>query len=76
MFESAFGLLCAGIGWSLWWEKLQGELQLEDPEIVAKLTADPEAGKLEADREAVPWRAFVRARPVQALAYTHFCNNW
>lgn len=24
----------------------------------------------------VPWRAFLRNRPVQALAYTHFCNNW
>ena len=24
----------------------------------------------------VPWRAFLRCRPVQALAYTHFCNNW
>lgn len=26
--------------------------------------------------QAVPWRAFLRNRPVQALAYTHFCNNW
>lgn len=26
--------------------------------------------------EAVPWRAFVRNKPVLALAYTHFCNNW
>ena len=26
--------------------------------------------------QSVPWRAFLRNRPVQALAYTHFCNNW
>jgi hypothetical protein len=25
---------------------------------------------------AVPWRAFMRSRALQALAYTHFCNNW
>uniref|UniRef100_A0A383V629 Major facilitator superfamily (MFS) profile domain-containing protein n=1 Tax=Tetradesmus obliquus TaxID=3088 RepID=A0A383V629_TETOB len=24
----------------------------------------------------VPWRAFLRSRAVQALMYTHFCNNW
>ena len=32
------------------------------------------AGKEE--EESVPWRAFIRNRPLQALAYTHFCNNW
>lgn len=26
--------------------------------------------------QTVPWRAFLRNKPVQALAYTHFCNNW
>ena len=26
--------------------------------------------------QSVPWRAVLRNRPVQALAYTHFCNNW
>lgn len=26
--------------------------------------------------QAVPYRAFLRSRPVQALMYTHFCNNW
>lgn len=26
--------------------------------------------------ETVPWRGFLRNRAVQALAYTHFCNNW
>lgn len=24
----------------------------------------------------MPWRAFLRSTPVQALAYTHFANNW
>ena len=27
-------------------------------------------------QQVVPWRAFLRNRPVQALAFTHFCNNW
>ncbi len=26
--------------------------------------------------DSMPWRAFIRNRPLQALAYTHFCNNW
>lgn len=28
------------------------------------------------DDDSVPWRAFIRNRAVQALAFTHFCNNW
>ena len=33
--------------------------------------------KLDASgQQTVPWRGFLRNRPVQALAYTHFCNNW
>jgi ACS family sodium-dependent inorganic phosphate cotransporter len=24
----------------------------------------------------VPWRAFLRSGPVQALMFTHFCHNW
>jgi ACS family sodium-dependent inorganic phosphate cotransporter len=27
-------------------------------------------------KQRIPWRAFLRNTPVQALAYTHFCNNW
>jgi ACS family sodium-dependent inorganic phosphate cotransporter len=23
-----------------------------------------------------PWKAFISSRPVQALTFTHFCNNW
>ncbi len=27
-------------------------------------------------KQRIPWRSFLRNTPVQALAYTHFCNNW
>lgn len=27
-------------------------------------------------KQSIPWRSFLRNRPIQALAYTHFCNNW
>ena len=32
-------------------------------------------GVIDADMP-IPWRAFLRSTPVQALMYTHFCNNW
>ena len=27
-------------------------------------------------RQSVPWRAFLRNRPVQALMFVHYANNW
>lgn len=27
-------------------------------------------------KQRIPWRSFLRNTPIQALAYTHFCNNW
>jgi ACS family sodium-dependent inorganic phosphate cotransporter len=32
-------------------------------------------GVIDADMP-IPWRAFLRSTSVQALMYTHFCNNW
>ncbi|GAX80839.1 hypothetical protein CEUSTIGMA_g8274.t1 [Chlamydomonas eustigma] len=32
-------------------------------------------GIIDADKP-IPWRAFLRNTSVQALMYTHFCNNW
>lgn len=34
------------------------------------------SSQLDENGNDVPWRGFVRNRPLQALAYTHFCNNW
>lgn len=31
--------------------------------------------KAQIDKE-IPWRGMLRCRPLRALIYTHFCNNW
>jgi ACS family sodium-dependent inorganic phosphate cotransporter len=78
----AFGGL--GFLWAVWFEYIQSRIAITDPETAAKLsgvarTSSAAVGSAAAaaeDEEAVPWRGFLRNRPVQALAYTHFCNNW
>ena len=49
---------------------MEGVLDSE-PEIAEAL--DGYAG---GQQQQVPWRAFLRNRPVLALGFTHFCNNW
>ena len=65
--------LFGGIGlvWSLWWERLMEGVLDTEPEIAEAL--DGYAG---GQQQQVPWRAFLRNRPVLALGFTHFCNNW
>ncbi|KAL3151747.1 hypothetical protein ABBQ38_012724 [Trebouxia sp. C0009 RCD-2024] len=75
----AFGLL--GLAWAVWFEHIQTGIAAKEPEVAAKLQGYQQhsgpAGKLDASgQQPVPWRGFLRNRPVQALAYTHFCNNW
>lgn len=43
-------------------------------QVVAEASNGAAAGQQQ--DEVVPWRGFLRNRPLQALAYTHFCNNW
>lgn len=64
----------AGIGWSLWWEGLVKSIEQEDPDMAGRLV-NPR-GQEGSAQQKVPWRALLRNRPVQALAYVHFCNNW
>ena len=84
-----FGLL--GFVWYAWFESVLSSIERQEPEFAATLVgrqaaqpseaaaaavaADPHGGVIDADMP-IPWRAFVRCRPVQALMYTHFCNNW
>lgn len=75
----AFGIL--GLGWAVWFEHIQTQIAAQDPEVAAKLQgyqrhSGSAAALSTADEETVPWRGFLRSRPVQALAYAHFCNNW
>ena len=71
----------SGLAWAVWFEHIQSRIAIKEPEVAAKLLGYQQhsgpAAKLTASGEqTVPWRGFLRNRPVQALAYTHFCNNW
>lgn len=81
----------AGLVWCLGWEALLARLQRQDPAMVALLDGSrgprpvrrtgagarisPPASA-SAPAPATPWRAFLSNRPLQALAFAHFCNNW
>ena len=72
---------CAGLAWAVWFEHIQIGIAAKEPEVAAKLQGYQQhsgpGAKLDASgQQTVPWRGFLRNRPVQALAYTHFCNNW
>lgn len=80
----------AGLVWVLWFEQLMAGIVARDPAAAALLTEDrlsTAAADSAVDSShgghaagpitgSVPWRAFLRSRAVQALMYTHFCNNW
>ena len=81
----------AGMVWVVWFERLMGgmdpamvaalegssgreggeSLGMHGP---AAAVAAPSNGQQPA--LVIPYRAFLRSRPVQALMFTHFCNNW
>lgn len=70
-----------GLAWVAWFEFVIRQTISEEPEFGEALTTmqrHPSAMKHaeEAAEEEVPWRAILRSRPVQALGFTHFCNNW
>lgn len=71
----AFGGI--GLVWVVFFENLVSELRKTEPEFVDAMRGTA-AGKMDKDGadEAVPWRAMFRCRPLQALMFTHFCNNW
>lgn len=58
------------------------DIYKNDPEIASKLspsTSEPAKGgeaKQEQAQNTIPYRAFLRSQPVQALCFTHFANNW
>lgn len=71
----AFG--SAGLVWVAWFELLQNDFELTSPSFSQKLTpGQGDWNNVDDEEEEVPWRAIIRSRPVQALGFAHFCNNW
>lgn len=63
--------------WFLAFRGLLAEASRQDPELLKML----EAPRLQAASDAsgqghIPYRAMLRARPVQALMFTHLSHNW
>jgi MFS transporter, ACS family, solute carrier family 17 (sodium-dependent inorganic phosphate cotransporter), other len=51
----------------------------EEEEIESSISAGSSGGHgggVISHKQRIPWRSFLRSTPIQALAYTHFCNNW
>lgn len=65
----------AGFIWVWWWEKLVRRAVAND-KVFAHAFASSRAPSKASAEEYIPWRAFFRNQAVQALGYTHFCNNW
>lgn len=69
----SFGAL--GIVWYLWFDQLLTSIKLNSPDTLRSLYHQEEADAAATSKE-VPYRAFIRSNAVQALMFTHFCNNW
>ena len=66
-----------GLIWFIAFEALMAEVQRDDPETAAKLTAPMTSSSSKSGEQPdIPFRAFVREPAVQALCFTHFVNNW
>lgn len=63
-----------GFIWVWWWERLVRQVVASD-KVFADAFASTAASTSNTS-EYIPWRAFFRNQAVQALGYTHFCNNW
>lgn len=61
--------------WFLAFRALLAEASRQDPELLKLLETSRQAASGEAAGQ-IPYRAMLRARPVQALMFTHLSHNW
>eukprot|EP00210_Caulerpa_lentillifera_P006000 g5735.t1 len=75
-WESVFYVF-GGIGilWVLWWEHLVQQTGVTDVETYRKIKGISKSEEYR-KRGDIPWRAMMRAQPVRALMYAHFCSAW
>lgn len=70
----------AGLLWNLWFQSIMGEIAEQDPDLFNSIERDDHTSDEEDDNislgAGLPWRAFFRSRPLLALAFVHFTNNW
>ena len=70
-----------GFVWYLWFQGVVSSITKSDPEVAALLSSGCPTSSLVSSSSSsgmgsIPYRAFLRSRPVQALMFTHFCGNW
>ena len=72
-----FGAL--GVVWCKWFDDF---VHANEAELALAAPGEPEdpaggEGPAKGGQEAgVPWGAIARSKPIRALTYIHFCNNW
>ena len=64
-----------GLLFFIWWNQVLVEIEKTSPGIFAPVV-DTEVVPENLEDDEVPWRAFARAKPVQALCFVHFVHNW
>lgn len=65
-----------GLAWNVWWLQLMRDIEQHHPHIQLMTTDEDGTSEENLDKDELPWRAFVRATPVQALCLVHFVHNW
>lgn len=69
-----------GLAWNFWWYSLMNDIKRKSPDLYEKLLGvvgeEMDVDEENLSKDALPWRAFVRAKPVQALCLVHFVHNW
>ncbi len=69
-----FGI--GGLAWNAWWLQLMRDIDQNHPHIQLLASEDDSNPEENVNTNELPWRAFVRATPVQALCLVHFVHNW
>mmetsp|Transcript_4901 Transcript_4901/g.9777 ORF Transcript_4901/g.9777 Transcript_4901/m.9777 type:complete len:531 (-) Transcript_4901:1549-3141(-) len=64
-----------GLLFFIWWNQVLTEIEKTTPGIFAPVV-DTSVVPENLEDDQVPWRAFARAKPVQALCFVHFVHNW
>ena len=66
-----FGLV--GVFWCVWFDAV---IPQDTDKIEIKEEAVESPGVESPGDKKIPWGKFVTYKPIQALTYVHFCNNW
>ncbi|CAD7701249.1 unnamed protein product [Ostreobium quekettii] len=62
-----------GLIWVAWFQLVLSDVVQKEKGVAEDLKGRGISTK---DQEPIPWSRLLKSQPVQALMFTHFCNNW